>query len=324
MSPRDLPVWARGATGLLVLAAGWFAGRSEDLNAALGYSVVEVSAGVVAVSILLGMRLPLDLWPRAPKRQQVSIPAALAVAIVMGGLILVSRPIGLSSVLLETDLLGVLAIVVGGTAWALAWGVTNQSSFLRWYGTAVLVAAAPTLLAVLVMVARYGELPTVRVWPLLQVASFFLVAGAAGSLVTQELAFRRLLIGQSGDAGLLTVMVAAVLFGLWRAVIPETAGGFGRTFLVMSLSGFVMGSLYLLSRSLLVPALYQGVQSGIARGLQLSTVDERGTEAYTAGLWLVAAVATTAIAMVMGYHVLRRAGLLGSLKPHREADAAGS
>jgi hypothetical protein len=308
---------------LLVLAAGWFAGRSEKLISALGYSVVEVSAGVVAISILLGMRLPLDLWPRAPKRERVSLLAAVAVAVGMGGLIVVSRPLGVSGILLETDRMAVLAIVAGATAWALAWGVTNQAAFLRWYGIAVLVAAVPILFAVALDTVRYGELPDVRVGLFLQVACFFLVAGAAGSLVTQELAFRRLLIGQSGDAGLIVVVVGAVLFGLWRAMIPETMGGFSQTLLTMSLGGLVMGSLYLLSRSLLVPALYQGVYSGLVRGLQLSTVEPGSSEVYTDKIWLPMIVATAVAAVVLGYNVLQRAGFLGTLKQHRETDAAG-
>jgi hypothetical protein len=306
----------------LVLAAGWFAGRSERLISALGYSVVEVSAGVVAISILLGMRLPLDLWPRAPKRESVSLVAAVAVAAGMGGLIVVSRPLGVSGILLETDSMAVLAIVAGGTAWALAWGVTNQSAFLRWYGIAVIAAMVPILLAIALEGLRYGELPGVRVGPFLQVACFFLVAGAAGSLVTQELAFRRLLIGQSGDAGLLMVIAAAMLFGLWRAIIPGTTGGFGQTLLTMSLGGFVMGSLYLLSRSLLVPALYQGVYSALVRGLQLSTVDPGSSEVYTDTIWLPATVATAVLSVVLGYYVLQRAGFLGTLRQLREADAA--
>ena len=142
MSPRDLPVWSRGVTVLLVLIAAWYIPRSDSLATLAGYSVLALGAGVVAAFLLLGMRLPLDLWPQQPERAIFSLPFALLLAVVMDGLIVMSRSSGIPGYLAESDRGLLVVIVVGGTAWALGWCKIRQRAFLGWFGVAAAVGLA--------------------------------------------------------------------------------------------------------------------------------------------------------------------------------------
>ena len=322
MSPRDLPPWARGTTAVLVLIAAWYVPRSDSLAPVVGSSALEISAGVVAVSILLGMRLPLDLWPQHPERERFSLPAAAGAAVVMGVVLVLAEPTELPAIMADTDSGALFAIIVGGAVWALAWGRLHQRVFLRWYGFAAAAAGIPVLVGVIALAIQGGALPTISWGQYLRVAGFFLVVGSAGTLVTQEIAFRRVLVGQAGDAGLATVLLAAVVFGAWHGLAPDPVGGVLRVAVTASLHGVVLGSLYALSRSLLVPAFYHGVSTAALRAFDLTAAAPDGAPPYADRMtWAV--VATAIVASGLGYQVLQRSGFLGVLRRRQVIHAAG-
>ncbi len=62
MSQRDLPLWARGLAAALLIIASWWLVETDTLRGAVGDSIALVSLGIVTVSILQGMHLPLGLW----------------------------------------------------------------------------------------------------------------------------------------------------------------------------------------------------------------------------------------------------------------------
>ena len=317
LSPRDLPVWSRGAAAGLTLIAAWHIPRTEQLVGWIGYSSLEISAGVVAVAILLGMGLPLDLWPEHPARARFSLGAALAVSLVLGGLMVVSAPTDLPESLVQTEKGLTFAVVVGSATWSLAWGQLQNRFIMRWYGIAAAAAVAPVLIGVLTIAVQDGGFPALRVGSFLGVAAFFLVVGAAGALVTQEIAFRRVLIGQAGDSGLAMVLIAAVVFGAWHAVAPDPPGGVLQAALLGSLRGVVLGCLYSLSRSLLVPALCHGAWLAALRSFDMAvewpvrgqTIEDRMTAVV---------VATAIVAILLAYQVFRRSGFAGILARRSE------
>ena len=317
LSPRDLPLWARGAAVLMVWIAAWYVPRSESLTTTVGFSSLEVSAGVVAVSLLLGMRLPLDLWPQQPARAGFSLPFAIVLATVMGGVIVLARSSEVPTVLAETDRGLLVAIVAGGTVWALAWGRIQQRIYLRWYGIAAAVAMLPFIARMVAVALHPMGWPTIHWTTFFQVAAFFFVAGSAAALVTQELAFRRILIGQAGDAGLAVVLIAAVAFGVWRAAVPDPAGGILTAALNGTLHGVVLGSLYSLSRSLLVPAVYHGASTAGMRAFDLGS---EGAMPNGSPI-VVGMVVTGVVAAILAYQVMRRSGFMGLLTRRQVPDA---
>lgn len=312
MSPRDLPVWSRGVAAGLALLAAWHVPRTEQLVAFMGYSALEISTGVVAVAMLLGMGLPLDLWPQHPTRARFSPMAALAAAVVLGVLMVASGPSHLAASMIEAEKGLVVAVIIGSAVWSLAWGQVRHRMVLRWYGVAVLAAVAPVLIGLITMAAQDGGLPPLQPGVVLRVAAFFLVVGSTGALVTQELAFRRVLIGQAGDAGLATVLVAAVLFGAWNAVAPDPPGGVLQAAVLGSLRGVVLGCLYSLSRSLLVPALCHGAWLAAIHSTGVAVVLTEQGRALEDRMTSVI-VATGVVAILLAYQVSRRSGFVGIL-----------
>lgn len=315
MSPRDLPVWARGVTAGFLLLAAWYVPRAESLVATVGYSVFDISAGVVAISILLGLRLPLDLWPQQPRRTRFAILNALWLPVVMGILIVASHPSDGPAALVESDRGAAFLLIVGTAAWALSLGLIRQRPFARWFGRAAVYGLLPLLVGAAAGAISRGGLPPIDLAAFLQVAAFFLVLGSAGALVTQEIGFRRVLIGQAGDAGLATVLLAAVVYGLWNGLAPDPVGGVLPTIAVSTLHGVVLGSLYSLSRSLLVPALYYGVSTAGMRAFDVAA--DLGEFAPPLGTTMTAIIVTGLVAAYLAFQVSQRSGFLGIL--HRPA-----
>jgi len=310
-------VWARAITAVLLLAGGWFSARS-GLGDVLGAWVVDLSAGVIAVSVLLGMRLPLDLWPRAPNREPFSITLALSVAFLLGLLVLLGGPI--AGVFAEEGQYGaIVALVIGSVAITLATGRTKLEAFGRWFGIAVGCAVVPVAVGIIVLAFQGPAFSSFDIAPFLRGVSFFVALGFGASLVTQELAFRRLLIGQSGDAGLVAVLLAALLFGVWHAANPIETAGVLSALLSGTAGGLVAGSLYILSRSLLVPACYYGIRIGLLRGVDFGFGGGEGIATVVA----VNGIVTGVLAVILAYFVVRRSGFFGALQLRPVVDAAG-
>ncbi len=311
MSSRDLPVWARGVTASLLILGGWFSARSELLSSFLGQSVVEISAGVMAFSILLGMRLPVDLWPQAVTRQRFSIAATLLTSLVFGALIVLAGSTGIPRLFWESERTALAVVVMGGTAFAVGWGRTRQAPYGRWYAIAALCAVLPVALGMLGLAVR-GEVHGFDITVFVKSVGFFAFFAASGALVTQELAFRRLLVGQSGDAGLLVVLIGALVFGAWHAVIPHD-GALLQTVGLATLNGVVLGSLYILSRSLLVPAVFHGLQNGVVKASHAAVTADSGEMLSANALWIPMMLVTVITACFLAVSVSRRTGFLGSL-----------
>lgn len=320
LSPRDLPVWARGVTAAFLLLAAWYVPRAESLVAIVGYSALDISAGVVAVSILLGLRLPVDLWPMQPRRQHFAVLNALWLPLAMGVLIVVSGPSGGPAALVESDRGAAFVLVVGTVVWALAMGRVRQRPFARWFGLAAACALAPGLVGAVAVSISRGGVPPFDLAAFAQVAAFFLVLGSAGALVTQEIGFRRVLIGQAGDAGLATVLIAALAYGLWNGLAPDPVGGVGPTVVATTVHGVVLGSLYSLSRSLLVPALYHGVSTAGLRAFDVAAELGEFAPPIEGSMWVI--LTSGVVAVYLGFQVSRRSGFLGILHRRQLPDAA--
>src|SRR5207245_2098304 len=87
-------------------------------------------------------------------------------------------------------------------------------------GSAGARAAALLPASLLIAVLR----PTVPASGFAAAFVFFLVADTTVALVTEELAFRRALVGPPDSAGLGTLVLMALVFGLWHVVQPGYGG----------------------------------------------------------------------------------------------------
>lgn len=307
MSPRDPPLWARGLAVLLLIVAAWSLGRNEMVVRWVGESVGLVSLGVLAGFILRGMHLPLGLWSEGPWRDAFSLPAALITGGVFGGLVLVARIGGAAAPVAGLDAGAQLAAVGGVAGWGLAVAFVRQQPFLRWYGVALAAALAPVGTGVI-----GGSVPTPATHGIAAFVALLSVF-AASSLITIELGFRRLLIGRSARPGLAVVAAAAAAWVLWAELVG--AGPHHGT-LELALVGLVAGSLYALSGSLLVSALYSGMVSAAHAALVVPS-PESGWSAPEV------LAAHGVIVVLLGGVVWRRHGVVGRLREGGESHAAG-
>lgn len=295
----------------MFVVAGWLAGGSETLATMLGGSTVELSVAVVAVSFMVGMRIPPDLWPSAPLRPRFSLPVTLAVAVVIALLIVGAAGTELPRALLFEGRAAVPLVVGGAVGWALAWGRTPQEGYRRWFGIATAAAVVPVGVGALASTIE-GQLVPLSLAALVPAGAFYLVIAATGALVTQELAFRRLLVGQGGDAGIGIVVGAAIAFAVWHLVIPTT-GSPGQAAIGGLVNGVALGALYVLSRSLLVSAWYHGVQLGALNALRFQAADALGDAGLGGAFWRWQLVTTAVAAGILGFLVWRQNGVRGPL-----------
>ena len=109
------------------------------------------------------------------------------------------------------------------------------------------------------------------------------------------------------DAPLLEATALNMLAGVLPALLTGAAGG------------LVAGSLYILSRSLLVPACYYGIRIGLLRGVELGFGEGVGV----ATVVTVSGIVTGVVAVILAYFVVRRSGFFGALQLRPVVDAAG-
>ncbi|UCD25370.1 MAG: hypothetical protein JSW51_05495 [Gemmatimonadota bacterium] len=337
MSQRDLPLWARGvAAGLLVFASWWLL-STDALRSMLGNSVGILCLGVIAGSVLRGMHLPLAVWPFGPWRRSFSLIAVIAVAAMIAALILLS---GLSQPEALEEIVdpGMTVLVVAGAVfWGFSFGFVKQRPFITWYLLAVSLALLPYLIDLMLSVGadsgrcvwtrqvespegldacQAGMLPTLM---------FLVAVGATSGLVTEELAFRRLLIGQPEKAGLVSLLAAALIATGWYAVLRLMVVEYPVPLILGAVGALNAGGIYVLSRSLLVSALYSGTFMASYWALNLSTLEASGEagSGVSTSVWLVALVIGIGLAAV----VFRRNGLLGDFvrpeEPEERVDVAG-
>jgi hypothetical protein len=145
--------------------------------------------------------------------------------------------------------------------------------------------------------------------------------GATSKLVTEELAFRRLLIGAAPGAGLLSIIASTVTAFVWYVLLSRSGVGGSSIIALGTLGAFSAGCLYVLSRSLIVSALYSGLHAAAYWSLEFARTPSGSTTqagAVSASGWVAAAAVSAALALV----VSRRYGFWGNLKQAGTTDVA--
>jgi hypothetical protein len=265
-----------------------------------------------------------------------STPAVVAVALAFAGLIIVSGT-DQPPVLVERLDPGMIAVVViGAILWGFAFGFVKQRSFLPWYVLAVAIALLPTVVSLIFGADGETAASSKCVWDrvnadqngmnecraaMLPSLLFLIPLGAAAKLVTEELAFRRVLIGQPGGAGLAQVLASSIVALAWFGLLAWTDVSIAESAVMGGLGALTAGCLYALSGSLLVSALYSAAFSGGYWSLRLSHTEGALGEsgAVPASLWVPALVVGVAMAGLL----LKRNGLLGEWKDQGSQDAPG-
>ncbi len=342
MSPSDLPIWARGVAAGLLLFASWWLLSTETLTSTVGSSVGLIGVGVIALSILRGMHLPGRIWPEGPYRRKFSIPAVLAVALVLAALLLLSR-LGTSEPLTDFADVGMFVLVLAGTVLlGFGFGMVKQRPYIRWYAIALGLALLPQLIGLLfsapaappasgarfclVSLGQSGAfdngLLTCRAAALPSFLFLFAI-GVTSKLITEEIAFRRLFIGCSGNSGLLTVLAAAVAAAAWYLILARAGITGTPAALLSGVAAVTAGCLFVLSCSLLVSAAYNAAFAAsywaveLARPAPTGAADEVGVPL---SVWLV----TVLIAGLLSYWVVRQQGFVERLPGEVRPDAAGN
>jgi hypothetical protein len=334
LSQRDLPLWARGAAAGLVLFAAWWLLSTAALRNAVGESLGALCLGVISLSILRGMHLPLSIWPDGPWRARFSTVAVIVVATVFAGLMIISgrNPPPALEVRLDP---GMFALVVAGAIfWGFSFGFVRQRTFAPWYMLAILVGLLPLVVS---LIFDSGEWGNVCVWSIREIdqsgttegcqaallpALLFLVPiGAAAKLVTEELTFRRVLMGQPSTAGLAHVVGSSAVAVLWFALLMWTGVSVSDSVILGTFGAISAGCLYSLSGSLLVSGLYSATISAGHWSLRLSQVDGTPGTAATVptSLW----VSGSLTAIVLAALLVKRNGLLGRIGDRRKRNAPG-
>jgi hypothetical protein len=263
----------------LLVVASWWLLHTDAIRGWAGDSIALVGIGIVAVSILRGLGLPLGLWPSHPWRPNprpivVILPAAIAAA-----LFILARPTHRADLVALVDP-GAYLLVMTGSA-GLGFGVTlvAQRGAAPWWGAATAMAAIPY--AVGAMFAALGDGATCLGAAGAEAAGncglgvirstlFLVPLFVTASLVSIELAFRRLLLGHGERVGLLMVLGAASVAALWALAVGRSLLWIGPHWWVIALSSVTAGGLYALSGSLLVSAAFSGITLALHLGFTVS------------------------------------------------------
>ncbi len=319
MSQRDLPLWARGVAAALLLFASWWLLKTETLRGLIGDTIAPLSLGVVAAFILRGMHLPIGLWPNGPYRDRFSMGTVVAVAVAFGAAIAAAPLLGGGAPAAQLEVGTAALILVGILVWGFAFAFVQQQAFGPWYGIAAVAALAPWVVALLGASVRDGaaicllapgaagesaSCSASAAGTLLYVTA----TGAAATIVTVELAFRRLLIGHPDRAGLVMVAGAAVVATLWALLMSVGSEMFDLPWWLAALASVAAGSMYVLSGSLQVAALYSAFVYAGYEALRYATVVADVEAAWSPG-WEYR-VAHAVIAVLLAVAVARRKGVL--------------
>lgn len=313
MSPRDLPLWARGAAAALVLFASWWLVHSPALSTAVGASAGWIGAGVVAAFALRGMHLPLGLWPEGPMRTVFRPGWVIGTSGVFAVLVLLAHPATSPPLASWFDRGAYALVVIGVVGWGFAVAFVEQRPFAAWFiaaGVAALVPAAAALFAGAGTQACWfatdaSQVPCVA--GVVQAAAFTGAVITAAAFVTSELAFRRLLLGRAAGAGLILVLASAVVAALWQVVLDPSAVD-GMRLAWWAGGGLAAGSLYARSGSLVVSSLYMGLLAAGDAAVRYGTsVPDQGHDTPMLSVHLAAALVLAAL-------VVRRNGVFAGLR----------
>ena len=301
-SSRDLPLWARGVVGGLLVVTSWWLLSAEGIRGLLGSSVGVVVLGIVSASSLRGMHLPLGLWPDGPWRARFSVGIVVSVAVVFGGIMVVADPQAPSALaLIDRGSFGL--VVLGVVIWGFTWSFVVQRPFVSWYAVATMLGLAPFFTGVLTKgLADPHGLCLLAVDPVagcegatLRVMGFLTATYAALGLVTIELTFRRLLIGGAEHANALLVAASAALFTVWTVLVGPDAPLVAVPWWLALCGAVTAGALYALGGSLLVSSLYTGLIYASYLGV-LAGRPEAATASV--GVPFIAAIVLTAVGML--------------------------
>lgn len=324
LSPRSSPLWIRLAAAGLALFASWWMWHTAMVRNLGGSAVAALSLGVVAVFVLRGTHQPLGLWPGRFARKRFWLPVAVAMPIVFAALIALggaSDAVSDVARAVVTENRGAVVLVIaGGIAWAFGVGLVRQRPYATWYGTALLCAAVPVMAGWL---TGWDPVPgqteggvTVGIAGLV----FWGAAETARVLVSEELAFRRMLIGAPERGGVLLIVGAAVVAAAWVPVVFGDAPLLSPVVFHGFLVAIVSGGLYVLSRSLMVAALYHGIYLAALVSFTIGMVD--GRLLYAPAAPTASIIATAVIAASVSAVVGRRCGWIGQLV-EEQSHAAG-
>ena len=307
----------------MLLIGPWWVVHTEGLTAIVGHSIGVMAVGVLAASVIRGIGAPIGLWPEGDFRERFVPWFVVGVAAAFGLAMAFSR-IGLAPGAMRLMDIGVWVIVISGVlAWGFVVAFVPQRSYGLWFGIAVVLAVAPYAIgaaasdigaeACLVAIAedatsRSCEISVVRGM------LFFVPASIAGALVTYELGFRRLLIGDPETAGVVLVIVSALVATAWAWIVGGDISGLASNAWVLGATALGAGCLYVLSGSLLVSSVYTGSVVGTHLAFGLATRLEFAANPSMLGMrgslaWLHLGVGV-ALLVVVG----RRRGILGGLR----------
>src|SRR5881398_1693142 len=288
-SSLDLSWRARVVLALSLVITAAVLPRLAAVRQLAGGTAVPLAAGVCALVALLAARLPLGFaWgPAGSQRAAPEVARGFAVGAACAAALIWQGNDALLARLWRDDRAASLALLAGVAAWGGAVATTRQRALLRWYGVAAAAALLPASL--LIAVLR----PTVPASGFAAAFVFFLVADTTVALV-----------GPPDSAGLGTLVLMALVFGLWHVVQPGYGGAPLGTLLGTALGGFVAGCVYVLSRSLTAAALYHGLHNAPLKALGGAPI-ATGRAGLASG---VALAGTAALAVALGWMVWRRGG----------------
>lgn len=262
----EVPLWLRaGSVGLVLLASFWL-GQADAVRTVIGPSIGSLSAGVVAVSVIRGLGLPLGLWRPEAARARPVVGAVLLPAVVFAACVLAAPPPVASGLEAAVDP-GTYVLAMGGVVgWGWTLACVRPRALGPWLAAAFGLAVLPYALAGVAAQPPGDGLCWLRVSAsgarcevaILRAFVFLLPIATAGSLVTVEVAFRRLLLGGAQRPGALMVIGAALATAAWAGLALERVPVWGAGWWVVAVTALSAGALYGLSGLLPVSALYTG------------------------------------------------------------------
>ena len=318
---RDLPLWARGLAGLLLVMASWWVLGTSASRALVGESFAIVMLGVVSASSLRGMHVPLGLWPDGPWRSRFSVSIVVAVAIVFASVMVLADP-GTPALREWFDRGVFFLVAVGVVVWGFAWAFVPQRQAVRWYGIATVAGVIPLLVGMVESAGTPAGLCLLAADPIrgcsggaLRVLGFLLPVYTAVSLITIDVTFRRLLVGWPDRADAVLVIASALLFGLWLHVVGVDVPIVAIPWWVGVFGAGTAGALYALSGSLLVASYFTGLLFAVDMALRVARPGgELSVVAVSGGGYVAALVGITVVMISM---LIRRRGIVPQWLPHR-------
>src|SRR5256712_6379224 len=255
-SSLDLSARARIALAASLVITAWGLPRLPLVQRLAGGTAVPVGGGAGALGALLAARLPLGFgWGRPRSARLVpDVARGFAVgAVCAAGLLFHDNAARLADVW-HDDRAASVALLAGAAAWGAAVATTRQRTLWHWYAAA---AGAALLPGAAVIALLRPSAPSGFLAPFV----FFLIADTTVALATEELAFRRALVGPPESARLSALVLMAVRFGLGPAVQPGYYRAPPGSFLGAALGGVVPGGIFALSRSLTLAAVHHGLHN---------------------------------------------------------------